>query len=276
MTEESPQPVAEFATVQSLFVRKRNCLALRADFSPLFVDYFLNLMQHGRRNPAREEGIFRQLLAFFTLHLVSRPWKEYHAWTLNLREEGEGSDRQPIAANFFVSGSSLTEDVVGRIFTEDVKVPEQNMLFAQNVVPGREPQTSVIVLHGGTVIDWVEDFYRQSEQRQARAFALAGDSFALVTAQPDADHDWLTELTPADMAELDAKEEVKQLETRRFFFRCGCTLGKILPTIRAMKHDFADLLSEQGKIEVSCPRCGANYTVTPDMLTAPDTPDRGA
>ncbi len=270
MSEESPQPVAEFATVQSLFVRRRNCLLLRADFSPLFVDYFLNLMQHGRRNPAREEGIFRQLLAFFTLHLVSRPWKEYHAWTLSLREEGVA--KEPIAANFFVSGSSLTEDVVGRIFTEEVKVPEQNMLFAQNVVPGREPQTSVIVLHGDTPPAWVEDFYRQSEQRQARAFELEGDSFALITAQPDADHDWLAELTAADVAELDAQEELKQLETRRFYFRCGCTLDKILPAIRAMQHDFADLLSEQGHLEVSCPRCGAAYRVTPDMLTAPDTP----
>ncbi len=270
MPEESPQPVAEFATVQAIFVRHRNCLVLRADFSPLYVDYFLNLMQHGRRNPAREEGIFRHLLAFFTLHLVSRPWKEYHAWTLSLREAGE--DKAPMAANFFVSGSSLSEDVVGRIFTEDVKVPEQNMLFAQSLVPGKEPQTSVIVLHGANVIDWVEDFYRQSEQRQARAFELEGDSFALVTAQPDADHDWLSELTAADMAALDQQENIKVLETRRFFFRCGCTLEKILPTIRAMKHDFADLLSEQGYIEVSCPRCGAAYHVTPEMLTAPDKP----
>ncbi len=270
MPEDSSQPVAEFTTVQSIFVRHRNCLALRADFSPLFVDYFLNLMQHGKRNPAREEAVFRRVLAFFTLHLVSRPWKEYHAWTLNLCEEG--ADKAPMAANFFVSGSSLTEDVVGRIFTENVKVPEKNMLFAQSLVPGKEPQTSVIVLHGNSVEDWVEDFYRQSEQRQARAFELDGDGFALIAAQPDADHDWLSELTAADVAELDSKEETKVLETRRFFFRCGCTLEKILPTIRAMKHDFADLLSEQGYLEVSCPRCGAAYTVTPDMLSAPDKP----
>ncbi len=272
MPEENTQPVAEFATVQSIFVRHRNCLLLRADFSPLFVDYFLNLMQHGRRNPAREEGVFRQLLAFITLPQDSRPGKEYHAWTLNLREEGEGENKKPMAANFFVSGSSLSEDVVGRIFTEDVKVPEQNMLFAQSLVPGKEPQTSVIVLHGNTVIDWVEDFYRQSEQRQARAFELEGDTYALVAAQPDADHDWLSELTAEEMKEIDSKEETKVLETRRFYFRCGCTLEKILPTIRAMKHDFADLLSEQGYLEVSCPRCGAAYTVTPDMLTAPDKP----
>ena len=118
MTEQSGQPVEEFTTVQAIYVRKRNCLLLRADFSPLFVDYYLHLMQHKQRNAEAEDTMFKQLLAFFTLHLVSRPWQEYHAWTLNIRE--------PMLANYFVSGSSLTEDVIGRVFTKDVRTNRMN------------------------------------------------------------------------------------------------------------------------------------------------------
>ncbi len=258
MPEESPQPVEEFATVQSIFVRHRNCLLLRADMSPLFVDYYLNLMQHGQRNAETEDAVFKQLLAYFSLHLVSRPWQEYHAWTLNAKT--------PSLANYFVSGSSLTEDVIGRVFTEGVKEPEQNMLYAQNLRTNKEPQTSVIVLPGDSVASWVEEFYRQSEQREARAFDLGNDVYALVAAQPGADYDWLTELTAEQVAAISESEETKVLETRKFTFRCGCTLDKILPTIQAMQKDFADLLSEQGYLEVSCPRCGAVYKVTPDML----------
>lgn len=258
MTENNGQPVEEFATVQAIFVRQRNCLMLRAEFTPLFVDYYLNLMQHGNRNAEAEDTMFKQLLAFFTLHLVSRPWQEYHAWTLNIKE--------PMLANYFVSGSSLTEDVVGRVFTEDVREPEKNMLFAQNIRTGKEPHTSVITLPGENVIGWVEDFYRQSEQRVARAFELENDQYVLITAQPGADIDWLSELTLQDAAEIDTHEETKQLETRKFTFRCGCTAEKILPTLRAMKKDFADILSEQGFLEASCPRCGAKYTITADML----------
>ncbi len=258
MTEQNGQPVEEYTTVQALFVRKRNCLLLRADFSPLFVDYYLHLMQHKQRNAEAEDTMFKQLLAFFTLHLVSRPWQEYHAWTLNIKA--------PMLANYFVSGSSLTEDVIGRVFTKDVREPEKNMLFAQNLRTNKEPQTSVIILPGETSIEWVEDFYRQSEQRQARAFEVGGDTYALVTAQPGADFDWLSELTAQDVAEIEQHEEVKVLETRKFTFRCGCTLDKILPTIRTMQKDFADLLSEQGFLEVSCPRCGAVYHVTPEMM----------
>ena len=255
--------VEEFTTVQSIFIRQRNCLMLKADFSSLYVGYYLHLMQHGLRNAEKEDGIFKELLAYFTLHLVSRPWQEHHAWTFNVNT--------PVLANYFVAGSSLTEDVVGRVFTEDVRKPEANMLYAQTIARNKEMQTSVIPLAGDTPTGWVEEFYRQSEQRQARAFDLGGDSYALITAEPGADFDWLSELTAEQVATLEEHEQTKQLETRRFTFRCGCTMERILPTIRAMQKDFADILSEQGYLEVSCPRCGVQYRITPDMLTGNET-----
>lgn len=254
MSEQNEKGVGEFTTVESVFVRGRNCLLLRADFAPLFVGYYLHLMQYGLRNAEREDNVFKQLLAFFTLHLVSRPWQEYHAWTLNVAE--------PSLANYFVCGSSLTKDVVGRVFTEGVREPECNMLYAQNLRPNKDPQTSVITIPGADVASWVESFYRQSEQRMARAFMPGGDTFALLTAEPNADHDWMEALTAEDVSAIDTTEQTKVLETRRFRFQCGCTLKKILPTVRAMQKDFADILSEQGYLTISCPRCGADYRVT--------------
>lgn len=251
--------VEEFTTVQSIFIRQRNCLLLKADFSSLYVGYYLHLMQHGLRNEPVEDNIFKELLAFFTLHLVSRPWQEHHAWTFNIVT--------PSLANYFVAGSSLTEDVVGRVFTSDVRKPDVNMLYAQNMARNKEMQTSVITLAGQSALGWVEEFYRQSEQRQARAFHLGGDSYALIAAQPGADFDWLSELTCEQVAHLEETEQTKQLETRRFTFRCGCTLERILPTIRAMKRDFADIISEQGYLNVSCPRCGVDYHITAEMMT---------
>ena len=271
-TPDSAQPdmshfVAEYSTVHSIFVRQRNCLLLQADFSPIFVDFYLNLMQHGLHPRELEADVFKRLLAFFTLHLVSRPWQEHHAWTLNVKS--------PSLANYFVAGSSLTEDVVGRIYTEDVRLPDTNILYAQNIAHNKEAQTSVILLGDGGPAAWVEEFYRQSEQRPARAFEQEGDHFALITAQPGADAAWLEGLTAQDVAHLAKQEELHELESRRFTFRCGCSAGRILPVVRAMHRDFVDILAEQGYIEVSCPRCGANYHITPDMLcgtdSAPDT-----
>ncbi len=255
------QPTDDFCKVESIFVRHRNCLLLQANFEPLFVDYFLHQAQHDLTPSVEQSELFRSFLAYFTLHLVSRPWAEYHAWTLNLRD--------PMLANLFASGSSMTEDVVGRIFTEGVKEPAQNMLYAQNVLRGREPQNSVIALHGGTVEEWVEDFYLHSEQRQARALYLGGDNFALITAEPGADSDWLDALDAPyvqAMLEGNTPDETKLLETRRFTFRCGCTFEKIMPMLRAMSHELAEQLAEKGQVEVGCPRCSANFVVTAEML----------
>lgn len=255
--------VPEYATVRSIFVRQRNCLLLQADFSPIFVDFYLHLMQHALPCRETEASVFKQLLALFTLHLVARPWQEHHAWTLNVKT--------PTLANYFVAGSSLTEDVVGRIYTEEVREPESNILYAQNIAKNKEAQTSVIPLSGDSPIEWVEAFYRQSEQRPARAFELEGDDYALITAEPGADFDWLAELTADQVAHLSETEELHQLETRRFTFRCGCSIDRILPAVRAMQKDFADILAEQGHLEVSCPRCGVSYHLTPEMLSGSDT-----
>jgi len=260
---QSPKPVDGFTTVESIFVRHRNCLMLTADFSSIFTDHYLLLMQNKLRYPALEDGLFKDLLAFFTLHLVSRPWKEYHAWTLNLC--------QPAAATLFVSGSSLTEDVIGRVYSEGVKVPNQNIFFTQNIVEGRDSQNSIIHPHGESMSAWIEDYYLQSEQRQARAFHLGGDQYALFSAEPGADHDWLDALDAeyvSQMVKRESPEETKILETRRFYFRCGCTLEKIIPTIRALMTDLSDIINKDGHLEVSCPRCGVVYIVKPQMLMA--------
>ncbi len=223
-------------------------------------------MQQGRRYTDEQDAIFKDLLAYFTLHLVSRPWAEYHAWTLNLCK--------PVEGTLFVSGSSLTEDVIGRVITEDVRIPENNTLYTQNILRNREPQTSIIEVHGAHLAAWIEDYYRQSEQRQARACRVADDSYVLVTAEPGADHDWLDALDADGISALlagETEDETKVLETRRFKFRCGCTLDKVLPTLRSFKGKIEDLVNEDGQIEIGCPRCAAEYVVSADMLSADES-----
>ncbi len=250
--------VSEYTVVQSFYVRHRNCLLLQAEFSPLFVGFYLHQMQHDLHPSPEHAELFKHLLAFFTLFLVSRPWNEHHAWTINVKT--------PQSVNLFVAGSSLSEDVVGRIFTEDVRETDTTLLYAQNSCPERDTHTSVIPLSTEHVSTWVEEFFRKSEQRHARAFCGEGDDFYLVVAEPNADYDWLSELILSDVEQVVQTEGTKLLETRRFTFRCGCSAAKIISILHALEKDFADILSEQGYLDVSCPRCGVSYTITTDML----------
>ncbi len=251
-------PVEEFTRIESVFVRKRNALVLRGQFTPIYTDYYLHLMQHGIRHPAELDQMLKDSLAMLTLHLVARPWAETIAWTASLRAP---------RLNLFVTGASTTESVTGRIFTEDVREPDRNYFYAQTTAPNQhEPRTSTLEVDGKDPVAWISQYYEQSEQRPAKAFRLDDEVFTLVAAQPDCDMAWFDALDAEALATLDKTEETSLLETRRFRFHCGCTLERILPVLGGWRERLDELFGESDFIKLQCPRCAANYEVSRDML----------
>ena len=249
----------EFTTIESIFVRYRNALLLRGQFTPLYTDYYLHMMEHQIRPPADLDQMLKDTLAMLTLHLVARPWAESVAWTANLRAP---------RINLFVTGGSLDEAVAGRIFTEDVREPDRNFFYSQTTtVENSTPRLSTLEIDGKDPIAWVSQFYDQSEQRPARAFRLDDENFAIVAAQPDCDLEWLAAIDSESVAKITDTEETTLLETRRFRFHCGCTLDKILPILGGWKDRLDDLFGDQESISIQCPRCAAKYHVTRDMIS---------
>jgi molecular chaperone Hsp33 len=252
------QPAEDYTVIESLFIRHRNALVLRGQFTPIYTDYYLHLMQHGIRHSAELDQMLKDSLAMLTLHLVARPWAETIAWTANLRAP---------RMNLFVTGGSVQENITGRIFTEDVREPDRNYFYSQTTATGLpEPRTSTMEVEGKDPVVWVSQFYDQSEQRPARAFRLEDENFVLVAAQPDCDLEWFEALDERAVAEIDSKEQVKVLETRRFRFHCGCTIDKILPILGGWKDRLDDLFEEAEFVNIQCPRCAAKYQVTRDMI----------
>ncbi len=252
------EPVAEFTKVESIFVRHRNCLLVRADFTPVFTDYYLHLLDIRQRHPENLDHTLKDLLATLTLHLTARPWAETIAWTANLRAP---------RVNFFATGSSVHEYIVGRLFTEDVREPDRNFLYSQTILPGREPRTSTIEVETTSPLDWLSHFYDQSEQRPGRIFHLQDDTYALVAAQPDFDEEWFEALTAESAGRICDEEKTKTLETRKFRFSCGCSLNKILPTLSAWKDNADELFGNDDSLSIQCPRCGRRFSLTREDLT---------
>ena len=251
------EAIEEFTKVESIFVRKRNCLVVKGKFAPVFTDYYLNLMQHGIQPNKDMDAMLKELMAYFTLHVASRPWAERHAWTITLRAP---------RCNLFVTGSSLEESVVGRVFTDNVREPDSSVLYAQLYRDHMDAKTSNIQLQSAMPAEWVEDFYLQSEQRMGRCIELPDEEYVLAIAQPDADIEWLAEQDVESMMALSSREETKLLETRQFRFHCGCTLTRILPALGSWRNRLDDLFSGEPSIEITCPRCAARYQVTRDMI----------
>lgn len=256
--ESVPIAAEEFTTLESIFVRHRNSLLVRGNFIAMFTDYYLHLMQHGIRHSEELDGMLKDSLAMLTLHLTARPWAETIAWTANLRAP---------RINLFVTGGSTTEDVTGRIFTEDVREPDRNYFYSQTTSPGQdEPRVSTLEIEGRNPATWLSQFYSQSEQRPARAFHLGNDDYALVAAQPDADLEWLAALDGPTVAAITDQEKTTLLETRRFRFHCGCTLEKILPVLGSWRERPEALFGDAQTISIQCPRCAARYQVSRDMI----------
>lgn len=250
--------VEEFTTIESIFVRHRNALLVRGQFTSIYTDHYLHLMQHGVRPPAELDQMLKDMLALLTLHLVSRPWAESIAWTANLRAP---------RINLFVAGSSLEQSITGRVFTEDVREPDRNFFYAQTTTAeSNQPRLSTLEIVGKDPIAWISQYYEQSEQRPGRAFRLDDENFVLIAAQPDCDLEWLEALDETAVAAILETEETSVLETRRFRFNCGCTIDKILPILGGWRDRLDDLFEDSDFINIQCPRCAAKYRVTRAMI----------
>lgn len=194
-------------------------------------------MQYGLRNEELYDSLLKELMAYFTLYMVARPWAEQHAWTVNLRT--------PAVANLFVTGSSLTESVVETSSHRTLRNLKKTALYSTLLRKGFEPQYSVVPIPGAVSGPVGGRFYRQSEQRNARCIELPDECPTMVTAQPDADEEWLASLTREKMAHLEEDENTRVLETRRFRLLLRLHAGPHLPTLKTLQDNKEDLFQEK-------------------------------
>jgi molecular chaperone Hsp33 len=261
MPETTPPNTADAGhEVRTYFVRNRNALIARAEFSELFVDYYLHLSTNQIRVSPEHDAMFKRAIAGFTLHSASRPWNELTAWTINFQ--------QPLV-NLFLTGDNETGAVTGRVFDEDVKEGPENLFFADVVRVNQPKRRSAVTFSGTDPLVAVEKFYAQSEQRAARYFQLGEEDFAMVTEHPDCDLAWFRSLTAEQMRTLDEHETLALMERRIYRWHCGCNQERMMEVLTpTMKQDPHALFGDDPKLEIRCPRCGARHTITREALEA--------
>ena len=260
MSEPAAIPPADGLEIRTYFVRGRNALVARADFTELFVDYYLHQGQHGYQHQPEHDGLLKQALAAITLHSAARPWNESIAWTIHLCA--------PLL-NLFVAGDNRLGTVVGQLFTENVKEDEQQLFVADVVRERADSQRSAIEFEGTDIFRAVEQYYTQSEQRPARFFQFGPEDFVFISAQPQCDLAWLAGLDDAAIMALDQREELSLLEVRRYRWECGCTQSRMFAILaNVMRTDPDGLFGDDPVLRISCPRCGARHTVTREALEA--------
>jgi molecular chaperone Hsp33 len=251
----------EGTPVRSYFVRQRNALAVEADLSGLYVDYYLHLNDVSERPEPGHDAIFKELLACMVLHACSKPWNEMSAWTLNIQDP---------RLNLFVTADNGAGTLTGRIFTEHVKEAPHNLFICEAVRGAPPAHRSIVEFEGTHMLRAAEHFYRQSEQRTARLFETAPEQYLLVSAQPDCDLAWLEALTPGRAADLQRHEELGPLEKRHYRWFCGCTPDRMLGVAASVTaaEGMESLFEGGDSLWLRCPRCGKIYTLTREQLEA--------
>jgi len=247
-------------TVSTWFVRERNALLARASFSNLYLEYYLHQGQYGYHHTPAHDLLIKDAIAALTLHCASRPWNESWAWTVHWHE--------PLL-NLFVTGDNQQGTVVGQLFEENVKDDGRNLFIAVVARQNREPRKSAIDFTGSDVFRIAEQFYTQSEQRPARYFRCGDEEIAMISAQPDCDVEWLQALDAETVRQLDKAEVLGSLEQRGYRWECGCTHDRMLAVLMPLMRDDPDgLFLGEPALRMSCPRCGARYTITREALEA--------
>lgn len=255
-----PPPELAITDVRSYFVRKRNALLVRGKFQELYVDYYLHLMQQGIQHKEALDSTLKDGLAALALHLCSRPQDETTAWTVHIKE--------PMRANLFVTGSTLSSRVTGRIFTEDVKQEGEALFIAQTMRPNQQTRQSMIEFQSSDILSAVETFYTTSEQRLTRLFRLPDEEYVQISAEPDCDEIWLSELALENVLEIEENEVLTLLETRGYKFECGCDMERLWPVITRLPKEDLDHIFEDGVAQITCPRCAAVYRTTREQFAA--------
>ncbi len=254
-----PQAEQRLAIVSN-FVRERNVLFAMADFGALYVDYYLHLKDNRVEISGENDVFLKAALAIFSLHCVSRPRNEVLAWTINFQE--------PLI-NLFLGGDTETGDVVGRLYTENIKKADENVMYQELARKNRPVHRSVVAFEGPDVIAAAEEYYSRSEQRPARFFQLAPETFAIVAAHPDYDEQWFKDLQPDQVSSLFEHEDVHALETRHLRWYCGCNQQRILQSILPVWiQDPESLFLNEEMIEVNCPRCAGKYRISREQMEA--------
>ena len=250
------------------FVRGRNALVARAEFSKIYIDYYLHLADFGLA-PAPEEAEYaKSALAAITLHGASRPRNERVAWTVNFQH--------PLL-NVFAAVDSPAGTVVANVFSENVREASQSLFYADTIRGEGTPRRSVIDFSEESFFAAAERYYENSEQRITRFFLHGDDDYVLVGAQPDCDLEWLAGLDAEAVRRLDQTEELALLEQRYYRFECGCNQQRMMRMLLpAFRRDPEDLYAGEEVIRVSCPRCGARHAITREALEALDKAEAAA
>ncbi|MEE9394614.1 MAG: Hsp33 family molecular chaperone HslO [Planctomycetota bacterium] len=239
--------------VRRMLDEKNEAIYARGDFTALSAAYDDHARLWQVDPDPLGEIMMHQLLGGSALYLSSRPHDENLAWTLNIKEP---------AMNLFATGSTVSRGVTGCFYAEDVQTAQTSRLYVDSRRSQGQDRRSVVEVEGLDVLQIFEQYSRRSDQAMTRYFELDFNDYLMVASLPVGHHDWIEQLD-RDQARKNY-DKLRSLDEREFWFQCGCSKEKVAHIVTAAWADDREtLFSDRDSVDVTCPRCGRRWPITP-------------
>ncbi len=250
---DSGEPLVGEALVRRYLDDENDLLVVRADFESLFAGYLDHVRRWEKEPDPLGQTFMRQGLGASVLHLSCRPPGENVGWTIHVQKP---------PTNLFLTGDTTENIITGRLYTEHVKVDDQgSRMFVQMSRAGSVPMQSTVGVEGLDILQFFEQYYRQSEQTPARIFEVTDTEYVMLQALPEADDEWLDSLD-RDQAIGVAEDELTELDVLTFRYECGCSPNRMVGVMRELfREKPEELFRGEGGVEISCPRCGRRWWI---------------
>ncbi len=256
-SNNTPIPLATTGT----YLPKYQALLVNIDMGEYLIDYYLHRKEHAPHTLPEHDAKLKELIACFAIHLTSRSAIETHAWTVHILAE------QPYS--LFVTGSTGEQDsrgifhgyIVGNVLTDNIRHADVNAIHAQVTSRG-STHRSLVQCDTSNIPRMVEQYYDQSEQHPMRVLlSQTSDTAIGLIGLPESNEEWIRS---ANLTAVNSASDIEKspLSACAFDFTCDCSPEKLIPFFSSLSKDsLRELYGEDDELQISCPRCGKQFSV---------------
>ncbi len=247
--------LANLAKYKRYLIEDANLLVVRGGIAPALDGMNAYDAHHGiAPPPERLKSLIQELLAATALAAVSLAERESWGWSLTF----EGMD-----IGFFV-GVEPEGMICLRIRdaeTQNASVMVQRQKAALPMTQSHfRPRTQ-------SPRDMVEQYFSEVDQTKTRLEVKADGDGLLAHALPGGNFDAIRHLGAEELfGYVDraiGSGRIKELGEVMLFYECRCSEEMIIRMIDALNEsDRLDLFGDLPHVDIECPRCGRNYTVS--------------
>lgn len=247
--------LTNLAKYKRYLIEDANLLVVRGGIAPAMNGMYAYDSHHGIAPPPEQlKSLIQELLAATALAAVSLAERESWGWSLTL----EGMD-----IGFFVG-----VEPEGMICLRLREAETHNASVMVQRQKAALPMTqSHISPRTQSPRDMVEQYFSEVDQTKTRLEIKADGDGLLAHALPGGNFDVVRHLGAEELfGYVDraiGSGRIKELGEVLLFYGCRCSEEMIIRMIDALtESDRRDLFGDLLQVDIECPRCGRNYTVS--------------